>query len=66
LNSTLLMPALTQRASAFSSICGVASKATTDAAPGAMAAVTTPGPQATSRSRPWPASPSALRKRTAT
>jgi hypothetical protein len=59
-------PALAQRAFAFSSICSVASKATTKAAFGASAAVTTPGPQATSIKRPLAALPSAEPKRALT
>jgi hypothetical protein len=66
LNSTLLRPALAQRAFAVSSICSVASKATTEAAFGASAAVTTPGPQATSIKRPLAALPSAEPKRVPT
>jgi len=61
--ATLLKLALAQRALAFSSICSVASKATTELACGASAAVTTPGPQAMSSNLPRRASPSAAPRR---
>src|SRR5262244_1427989 len=59
-------PGLAQRALAFSSVGSVASKAVTEAALAAMAAVTTPGPQASRICCPARSSPRAVRKRAAT
>ena len=60
---TLPTPAAAQRCSAFFSICGVRSNATTSRADLAIAALRMPGPQATSSTDPCPASPSAVTKR---